>query len=291
MSKRALLLVNRHARQGQDALGPLLDALRGSGLEVVEPPHDKSTPLSEQFRRHKSQVDLVIVGGGDGTLNAAAEGLIELDVPLGILPLGTANDLARTLGLPTDPVEACRVIAEGHTRRIDVGSVNGKLFFNVASIGLTVDIARSLSKQSKSRWGVLAYVWTALKVFWNARPFHAQIHADFQSLTGKTVQIAVGNGKHYGGGMTVAEDASIDDGNLDLYSLEIAHWWQMLPLLAAIRNGTLNDRPNVRTLRGKEFQVTTHRPRSINTDGEITTKTPAIFTILPRALSVFVPRP
>jgi diacylglycerol kinase (ATP) len=103
------------------------------------------------------------------------------------------------------------------------------------------------------------------------------------------VQIVVGNGRYYGGGMTVAEDAVIDDQRLDLYSLEIDHWWQMLPLLPALRWGKQATLPNFHVRYGQEIEVNTYRPHPINTDGEITTQTPARFRVIPRSLWVIVP--
>ncbi len=288
MSRRALLLVNRQARQGQQGFEQAVRQLRESGLELTEGPPDQG--LADVIRRYRDRVDLVIVGGGDGTLNRAVEGLVDAPLPLGILPLGTANDLARTLGIPADLPGACRVIAGGHTRRIDLGWVNGKHFFNVASIGLTVRITKRLTREVKSRWGVLAYPLIALQVLWSARPFRAEIRAGGAAYQVRTVQVAVGNGRYYGGGMAVAEDAAIDDQRLDLYSLEIDHWWQLLPLLPAMRRGTLAGSPRVRTLHGREFEVRPRRARPVNTDGEITTRTPAHFRVVPEALSVFIPR-
>jgi diacylglycerol kinase (ATP) len=107
----------------------------------------------------------------------------------------------------------------------------------------------------------------------------------------KSVQIAVGNGVYYGAGMTIAEDAAIDDQRLDLYSIEVRHWWQVVALLPALRRGNLQPQKLVRTLRGQAFDVITRRPRPVNTDGELTTHTPAHFRVIPAALAVFVPRP
>ena len=287
--RRALLLVNRQASRSGDCSDPIADLLAKEGIDVLEDcPRDSET-LSDVVLRHKQDVELVIVGGGDGTLNAAVDGLVQVGLPVGILPLGTANDLARTLELPTDPAEACRVIARGTTRRVDVGRVNGKYFFNVASLGLSVDITRQLTTEVKRTWGVLAYLKTALSVLIGARLFHAEIECDAGRFPVKTVQIAVGNGRHYGGGMTVSDIAAIDDRQLDLYSIEIDHWWQIILLLPRLKTGSLADSKRVRTLRGRSFRITTRRPRPINTDGEITSQTPALFEVLPGALSIYVP--
>lgn len=290
MSHRALLLVNRHARHGQKRITEAIEKLKKLGFDLLEESTDHPQHLSELVRRYQNQVDLVIIGGGDGTLNAAVDALVETQLPLGILPLGTANDLARTLEIPTSLPDACDIIAKGQVRRIDLGWVNGKHFFNVASMGLSVQITERLTKETKRRWGVFAYAIAALQAIAKARPFRAEIRLDGESIQVKTVQIAVGNGRYYGGGMAVVHDATIDDQRLDLYSLELQHWWQFIALLPAMRRGRHTALRGVRTLYGQEIQVYTKKHRSINTDGEITTHTPAEFRVIPQALAVLVPQ-
>ncbi|XWK87334.1 MAG: hypothetical protein U7127_24545 [Phormidium sp.] len=102
--------------------------------------------------------------------------------------------------------------------------------------------------------------------------------------------IAVGNGRYYGGGMVVDDDATIEDRKLDLYSLEIRHWWQIFPLIPAIIRGKQENLPGALTLEGQEIEIHTRRPYPINTDGEITTYTPAKFLLIPEALPVIVPQ-
>ncbi|WP_333171259.1 hypothetical protein [Microcoleus sp. S13_B4] len=103
------------------------------------------------------------------------------------------------------------------------------------------------------------------------------------------MQIAIGNGRYYGGGMTVSEDATIDDRRLDLYSLETKDWWEIIALLPAMRQGNNTSWSNVRALHAQEFEVNTSKRRPINTDGEITTYTPAKFRVIPQALAVIAP--
>jgi YegS/Rv2252/BmrU family lipid kinase len=289
MNRRCLLLINEGASRARESRAVAVSALEEAGLELFEVRSVPAKETPDLIVRHRDRVDLVVIGGGDGSLNAAAPGLLDADLPLGIIPMGTANDLARSLGLPTEPAEACAVIARGNTRRIDLGSVNGRPFLNVASIGASVEITRRLTREVKRIWGALAYMRTALGVAVRTRPFHAEIHAGAEVYHVKTLQIAIGNGRHYGGGMTIRDDAAIDDQHLDLCSLEIAHWWQMAWLLPRLRSGALRDSRHVRTLRGPSFDIHCRRPRSVNTDGEVTTRTPAEFRILPRALTVFVP--
>ena len=289
MTKRALLLINRYARKGQNSFAHAVDVLNDLGFELITVPIKSPEYMSQLVRLHGHSVDLVIVGGGDGTLNAIVDSLVDMKLPLGILPLGTANDLARTLRIPLTVEQACRVIAQGQLKYIDLGCVNGKHFFNLASLGLSVEITGKLSKGAKRRWGILAYAMTALQVIGQTRPFKAEIVVNDESVRVKTIQIAVGNGRFYGGGMTVAEDATIDDQRLDLYSLELNYWWQIFPLLWRLPQGQQGVLPWVRTIEGETMEVYTRKSRPINTDGEITSQTPAVFRVVPHALGVLVP--
>jgi YegS/Rv2252/BmrU family lipid kinase len=259
-------------------------------LELIVKPIDKAEELPLVVRQYQDYLDLVIVGGGDGTLNAVVDSLVENKLPLGILPLGTANDLARTLNIPLSISEACEVIAKGQLKYIDLGWVNGKYFFNVASLGLSVKITQSLSKGLKGRWGIFAYALTAFKVIGQTRRFRAEIRVNDEFIKVKTIQIAVGNGRYYGGGMAIANDAAIDDGRLDLYSLELKHWWQIFPLLWTLPRGRQAILPWVRTMAGEEIDIYTRKAYHINTDGEITTLTPAKFKVIPQALGVMIPQ-
>jgi YegS/Rv2252/BmrU family lipid kinase len=290
---RALVILNRKARCGSTRPSSALERLEKGGIELIDADAELPADVSRLIRENKDRVDAVIIGGGDGTLSQAADGLVEADLPLGILPMGTANDLARTLDIPTDLAAAADVIVAGHQRRIDLGWVNGTHFFNVASIGLGTGISRRLSRQSKSRWGTLAYLFAAARVVVRTQPFRAEIHSGDEMIRVRTLQIAVGNGRHYGGGMTLHEDARIDDQLLDLVSLEVNRWWHMLPLLPALRRGSLSRTTKIRILRGREFEVrpVRGRPKRIMADGELAGRTPARFRIVPHALSVFVPAP
>jgi len=287
--RRALFLVNYHSRKGQQSLPEAVKQLKRLGFELLEESTEHPEQLPELIRRHRGKVDIVIIGGGDGTLNAAAAGLVETGLPLGILPLGTANDLARTLGIPTSIPQACDIIATGRNLPIDLGRVNDKYFFNVASFGLSTRITEKLTKDVKKRWGIFAYAVTALQVLLRTRPFRAELRLNGEIIRVRTVQVSVGNGRFYGGGMAIAHDATINDQTLDLYSLEIEHWWQIIPILPAMARGRQATWPRVVAREAKEVEVFTRRPRSINTDGEITTQTPARFRVIPQAISVMVP--
>ena len=289
-SKKALLLFNYHARKVTDNLDLALSHLQDFGLEIICKKTQSPQDFNYFIQSYKNQVNMVIIGGGDGTLNLAVDAIVETGLPLGILPLGTANDLAKTLGIPVSLFAACRAIATGKKRYIDLGVVNGKYFFNVASIGLSVDITKNLTKEAKHQWGILAYGITASKMILQRRPFTAEISCNGKSEVVKTLQVAVGNGRHYGGGMTIAHDAAIDDQRLDLYSLEVKYCWQFVGLLPSLWQGKYQESFGFRSLSGSVISVYTRKPRPINTDGEIATYTPAHFQVVPLALAVMVPR-
>jgi YegS/Rv2252/BmrU family lipid kinase len=287
--KTALLLVNPNSRQGKDSVHQVRDLLAHAGFKVLEGPQRDIRSASETIRAHAGKVDQVIIGGGDGSLNAAARGLLDTGLPLGVLPLGTANDFARTVGLPLDISAAIDVIARGKFARIDLGEANGHPFFNVASIGLSVDIAASLTEKAKKRWGKFGYALMAARLVMGSRLFVATLDNGGRIERLRTLQIAVGNGRHYGGGMTIQADATATDGMLDFYSLEVGHWWRLLTLLPSLRDGTHGNWDDVRAFSTKELMIRTRKPRPVNLDGELVTKTPVRFTIREGAISVFVP--
>jgi YegS/Rv2252/BmrU family lipid kinase len=289
--RRALLVVNTKSRSGHDGFEAASAMLEATGFQLRREECLDADALRATIRRLAGSVDLVVLGGGDGTMNAAAPALMETGLPLGVLPLGTANDLARTLGIPLDLEGAARVIAGGHLRRIDLGEVNGKPFFNVASIGLSVEVTRELTRETKRRWGRLGYAIATCRALWRMRPFSAEIRHGGRVVKVRAIQIAVGNGRHYGGGMTVEEDARIDDGQLDLYSIEFAQLWQLLLIYPAFRAGRHGLWREVRTASCTEVEIRTRRPRSVNTDGELVTRTPARFAVRKGALAVLVPAP
>jgi diacylglycerol kinase (ATP) len=289
VKKRALVLVNPKARKGGEAIDSVVGRLHKGGLDLTIEPFDALPEIARDIVRLRETADMIILCGGDGTIASGALAVVECGLPLGIIPMGTANDLARTLGIPDDLGKAADVVLAGNTRKIDLGSVNGYAFFNVASIGLSADLAQGLDPQTKKRFGRLGYAMAAARVLMKARPFTATIR-DGESVTRvKTYQIAVGNGRHYGGGNVVQADAEIDDGHLDLYSLEFGRVWKLAAMLRSFRSGTHGAWNEVRTARGVEFDIETRKPMPVNTDGEIVTSTPAKFRVHPQAITVLAP--
>lgn len=287
--KTSLLLINPNSRRGKDSLPAVRNLLNKAGIRFIEPALDGERSSSDTIRDMAGRVDQILVGGGDGSLNAAASGLMDTKLPLGVLPLGTANDFARTVGLPLDLPAAVDVIRRGRTTEVDLGEANGHPFFNVASIGFSADLAQSLTEKAKKRWGKLGYALVAARLLASSRLFTATLDHDGQKEELRTLQVSVGNGKFYGGGMTVHADATASDGMLDFYSLEVDHWWRLLALLPSLRRGTQGQWDDVRAFSTQTLGISTSKPRPVNLDGELKTQTPVRFSIREKAIRVFVP--
>ncbi|HEV2907907.1 MAG TPA: lipid kinase [Candidatus Eremiobacteraceae bacterium] len=288
--RRALLLVNRNARSASEVFGTAADVLHRSGLELITPVLTDKTSAAREIRAHAKSCDLVIVAGGDGSLNAALQALVDADLPLGILPLGTANDLAKSLGIPTDLEGACAVITGGVERRIDIGRVNDVYYFNEMSVGLSTTVSRIVAHDpAKKRFGIIALAYRALQVMRRMRRFHAWVKCDDEpEMLLRTAQLTIGNSREFGG-FVASDDASIVDHKLDLYSVSFNQWYSYFEVLSALVRRRYDDARTVVTLHGKQFRIRTHRPRPIEADGEIVSMTPAQVRVVPNAVAVMTP--
>lgn len=235
--------------------------------------------------------NIVVAAGGDGTVHQVANALVGLGRPMGVFPLGTANDFARTLGLSSDLAEATRVIAEAAPLPVDLARVNDRYFLNAAHIGLGVEIAKRTNPALKTLIGPIAYVLAAAQAWLNAEPMALEICVDDRCIDLQAAQLLVGNGRYYGGGNVLAPDATLDDGLLDVYvlSAEVSKT-ELLNLAAATRLGTLGDQPHVTYYRTASLTARLVGPVQINLDGEVLTMDSRLdFEVLPRALGVYAP--
>lgn len=240
---------------------------------------------------------LVIVGGGDGTVSCVAGVLADLPETarpvLGVLPLGTANDFARTLDLPAGLEDACQALAGGKVVDVDLGRANGMPFLNVASLGLSVGVTRTLRPGLKRRLGPAAYPVATLFAYRRHRPFRARLEfpdGDFETLElDDLMQVAVGNGRHYGGGNTVAPDAGIDDHTLDVYAIRAGRMRDQVSIARLLKDGSFIEHERVQHLTTRALTVRTDDEQAVNLDGEISAATPVRFEVERNAIVVVVP--
>lgn len=290
--RRALLLVNPASRSGAEAeLQVGVEILQEAGIELVQVESVSPEHACDEIRKHRDLVDFVILGGGDGTISSAARCLYEEQMTFALLPLGTANDLARSLDIPADIEQAFRIIASDQRRRVDLGCVNGHYFFNVANIGLGVNITYELTPEVKKTWGVFSYLKALMSAIAKTESFSVTLILDGKKRRTRSIQLGVGNGRYYGGGNIIDEYCTIDNGLLSLYSLKPQSLWDLLTLAPLLRDGRQYQAQRTFTARAKTIEVRTSAPREVHADGEPVTTTPAIFKIIPNALQAIAPKP
>ena len=284
---RALLIINPNSRSGAEAnIDEGIQILESAGFALIKTESKSAAETARLIDQHYKNIELVIIGGGDGSINSAAEAVYRHQLTLAILPLGTANDLARSLGLPNDLLEVFNIIAANKRRKVDLGKFGGHYFFNAANIGLGVHVTRELTAEFKKRWGVLSYLHAALIAFKSHRAFRAKIIVDGVQHKFKSIQIAIGNGRFYGGGNIIDERASIDDGLLNLYSLPPQSLWELLRMAPWLRAGKYRRLERTFNTEGQCIEIHTVPQREIYADGEPVCKTPVVFEIIPQAINV-----
>lgn len=292
---RVALIVNAASRRGRTEARTAERLLRAAGVPLYAVyPLRKPERLPGAVRRAVKQgCGLIVVGGGDGSVSAAAQELAKSETVLGVLPLGTANDFAHTIGMPTDLEEACAQIAHGVVAEVDLGKAGDSRYVNVVTIGLGAEVARSTPDWLKRLVGPVAYPISILRTIRRFKPFMAKIafpDGDNEDLQcERLLQIAVGNGRFYGGGAVVAPRAEIDDGMLDVYAIEYRSWPHLVALAWSFRSGRHVYRDDVPAWRTRRLSVETGVPLPVNLDGELIEETPEVFAVERRALRVLVP--
>ncbi|HEY0280983.1 MAG TPA: diacylglycerol kinase family protein [Solirubrobacterales bacterium] len=231
--------------------------------------------------------EVPVVISGDGMIGAIGGALAGTPAPLGIVPGGRGNDLARVLGIPTDPEAAIDVVLAGHSRPIDVGDANGRPFLGIASVGFDSD-ANRIANESRLK-GNLVYAWAALRALasWKSARFTIAIGDVRTRVEGYSVIVA--NSKAYGGGMFVAPHAELDDGEFDVVTIGQVGKLRFLGNLPKVFKGTHVRNDEVRVMRASQLTLTASRPFAVYADGERLTDLPADLRIIPRALRVLVP--
>jgi diacylglycerol kinase (ATP) len=242
---------------------------------------------------------LLLVAGGDGTINDAVNGLGRAGFPegvtLGILPAGTGNDLATTLAIPDDPELAEEVIRQKRERKLDVARVRSegvgeRFFINVATGGLGAEISDANDEELKKRWGKLSYLRASLEVARNFEVRELTLYLDGEERRVRAVNIAVGNCRYTGGGWPATPKANPEDGLLDVVVIETLGAGELFDLAPAIlAESSYLGKEGVLFERAKEIRVETQPPGlEFTADGEVIGNEPAQFSVLPQALKVIV---
>lgn len=232
----------------------------------------------------------VIVCGGDGTILEAVNGLANTDVLLGIIPLGTGNDLCRTLGISRNIPAACSIIHAGTVKEIDIARVNGATCFaGVGAIGFDSEVAALAERLKGFTPDILVYL---IAIFAGLAAYtfkHLKISFGDETYEEEVLLAAFGNSKFYGGGIMITPQAEIDDGKLDLCIVRRLNKLRLLLRLPAVYRGRHSRFPEVSFFRTREAAVESDAPLNLYGDGELVGRTPLTIEVMPKAMRVLVP--
>jgi YegS/Rv2252/BmrU family lipid kinase len=284
------LIVNPSAGGGRTArLLPAVEAaLRGHGIAFrVERTHSIAH-ARELARSTLAAGEVAAAMGGDGLISAVAGELRHSDAALAVLPGGRGNDFARKLGLGSDPVAACDVLADGREHAVDVADIDGRAYLGIASSGLDSD-AGDIANATRLNLGRLVYVYATLRAVraWRPARWEVVIDGAARSFTGYSV--AVANSGVFGGGMYLAPEAKLDDGLLDVVMIGDLPKRTYLVALPKVFTGAHVREPGVEMCQAREVAFHADRPFNVQADGDPIAELPATVRVQPGALRVLVP--
>lgn len=291
LPKQAVVVVNALSRRGQEALESVCTQLTTAGVEVlashaIDDP-DQMRPIVQQAIADKAP--MIVVGGGDGSLSSTIDDFLGSDTVFAVLPLGTANSFARTLGIPLDIDGAVEVIATGRKRRIDLGAIDGDYFANAAAMGLSPLIAETVPHSLKRYLGMFGYLLWAVRVAFRFRAF--RLHVDDGRTTHKmwATEARIANGTHHGG-VELVENAELDSGEIIVQAVTgrslFGLAWSWFATLFKLRA----KEQTVTEFNGRELRLTARPAQKISIDGELSARTPVTVTVARAAVWVAAPR-
>jgi YegS/Rv2252/BmrU family lipid kinase len=286
------LIVNPSAGGGR--AGKVLPDVQAGLSELGLEYHIERTSSLEHARElalsAADQGEIAAALGGDGLVGAVAGALKNSDGVLGVLPGGRGNDFARVLGIPLEARAACRVLANGEPRMLDLGQIGSSTFIGIASCGFDSD-ANRVANESKLVRGNLVYAYGALRALAGWKPARFEVRIDGGEVRARTgYTVAAANSKAYGGGMFMAPDASLEDGLLDVIIVGHVPKRTFLRLLPTVFKGEHVRQHNVEVLRGREVEISCDRPFTMYADGDPIAELPVTVRVLAGAVRVMVPK-
>ena len=287
--RSAAMIVNAQSRKGQKLFAEACRHMSGLPFDVdshaVTDPDALEATVAEALAKAP---DLVILGGGDGTISGLVDLLIGKNVLLAVLPLGTANSFARTLGVPLDIPGAVEVIRSGVPRRIDLGKIDGDYFANCAAMGISPQIAETVPHGLKKVLGRAGYLgWAALQ-FLRFKPFTLIVGEGAEAKRLRVVEVRIANGPYHGG-TEMVDDAAVDSGRIVVQAVcghakrrLVKNW-----VASVLRHDARHD--DAVNFTGKSLRITTEPPMPISIDGEVLARTPVTASVAAGAIEVLVP--
>ncbi|MGE5593868.1 MAG: diacylglycerol/lipid kinase family protein [Betaproteobacteria bacterium] len=291
---RVKVIVNPMAGRGRAvrAIPIICRALEKGGADydvyVTKGPGDAITAARKGV---DEGYDVIAAAGGDGTTNEVANGLAGHEAALAVIPCGSGNDMAISLGIPKDVEGACRVLLNGRTRNRDLGRVVDRYFVNAVGVGFDATVARVASNDL--RWlpvrGAPLYVMAVLKTLANYKACEMLLTVDEKVMTVRPLLVAVGIGKTYAGGMKIVPDALPDDGLYDICVVESMRSLEALYHLPKVFTGSHTKMRQATMLRGRYVSIRSSAPVSLHMDGEVFVAESMEFTLIPGGLRAVYP--
>jgi len=299
---KAELIVNLTAGGGKPHkhLNTVLEYLKENGLnfEVSTTSYQGEAVELAQKAADKG-IDLIVSIGGDGTVNEIVNGIMKSknDPSLGIIPLGWANDFIKSTDIPSDIIEACKILIKGKTKKIDIGAINNQIYFaNICGIGFDAEVAL-LANQMKSKHpnlrilSAFVYVFATVKKLLSPFSYHnVKIKFDGQEIHSKILFIAISNGKIYGGRFKITPEAILDDGLLEICLVEEMGRFKYLSIIPKVFKGTHASIKGINFYRAKEVVIQSSEPVLAQVSGEVIEGQKEFnITLLPKRLKLIVP--
>lgn len=287
--RSAALIVNAMSRTGEAMFEQARDAMASLPYPVDAHAVDDPDTLADRMAEILAKKpDLVVLGGGDGTISGLVDHLVGKDVILGVLPLGTANSFARTLGIPLDVEGAVEVLRDGEPRRIDLGMIDHDYFANCAAIGLSPQIAETVPHKLKRYFGRAGYLaWAAIQ-YARFQPFTLIVDDGKRERRIRTVEVRISNGSFHGG-TELVEQAELDSGEIVVQAVTgrvkrrlLHNWGANILRLESRKKGTI-------AFTGKSLKLRTEPPLPISIDGEVLAKTPVTAKVAAGVIHVMAP--
>jgi YegS/Rv2252/BmrU family lipid kinase len=288
--REAVLIVNAHSRKGQDLFKQARAKLEQAGVKLIAA-HAVRNPrkLNETVQKAvRDGAPMVIIGGGDGSLSSTVDDVVDQDCVFALLPLGTANSFARTLGIPLDLDGAVQTIAKGRRRRIDLGMVDGDYFANCAAMGLSPMIGEGIPHNLKRYLGRFGYLIWATWCLIRFHPFKLSVDNGVEKKTIWATEVRIANGRFHGG-VELIEDARLESGEIVVQavtgrsSLRLLWDWFSKYFKVPKRASVTEE------FHARRFMIDTKPRQRISIDGEVIAKTPCVVEVAVRAIEVVVP--
>lgn len=287
-----LFIVNPIAGGGK-AMGliPLIEEeMKKNNIEFKIIITERESQATEIAENHIDEYTLIVAVGGDGTVNEIAKGIIRKGRGiLAIIPGGTGNDLARSIGIPLNAKNAIKLMLKGNKKEIDIGKVNSYNFLNIASAGFDAEVVINNERIKKKVKNHISYAISVVYTLFKYRDKSVTLEIDGSIFDEKILLLAVGNGKYYGGGMKILPMAKIDDAYLDICVISNISKLMLLYLFPTIFKGHhIRYTKYVKTYKAKSVKISSRETFLLNIDGEVIETKQANFSLADKKLNVIV---